>query len=108
MSIICLQILPLGVAGCEEGRFLHNTAVGNHTLGSHLAAGRPEQTAVDCSITQGPLGSSRKTEKWGVIQHAESGVRCSCSVAKSSPTLCDPMDCSTPNFLVLHYLLEFV
>ena len=23
------------------------------------------------------------------------------------PTLCDPKDCSTPGFPVLHYLLEF-
>ena len=30
-----------------------------------------------------------------------------CSVVKLCPTLCDPMDCSTPGFLVLHYLLEF-
>ena len=30
-----------------------------------------------------------------------------CSVPKSCPTLCDPMDCSTPGFPVLHYLLEF-
>ena len=30
-----------------------------------------------------------------------------CSIAKSCPTLCDPMDCSTPSFPVLHYLLEF-
>ena len=29
------------------------------------------------------------------------------SVAKSCLTLCDPMDCSTPGFLVLHYLPEF-
>ena len=35
-----------------------------------------------------------------------SGVDC-CSVAKSSMTLCDPMDCSTPGFPVLNYLLEF-
>ena len=27
-----------------------------------------------------------------------------CSVTKSCPTLCNPMDCSTPGFLVLHYL----
>ena len=27
-----------------------------------------------------------------------------CSVAKSSPTLCDPMDCSTAGFPILHYL----
>ena len=30
-----------------------------------------------------------------------------CSVTKFCPTLCDPMDCSTPGFPVLHYLLEF-
>ena len=29
------------------------------------------------------------------------------SVAQSCPTLCDPMDCSTPGFLVHHQLLEF-
>ena len=33
-------------------------------------------------------------------------VRCH-SVAKSCPTLCDPMDCRTPGSSVLHYLLEF-
>ena len=31
-------------------------------------------------------------------------VFCCCSVAKSCPTLCDPMDCSTPAFPVFHYL----
>ena len=29
-----------------------------------------------------------------------------CSVAKSCPTLCDPMNYSTPGFPVLHYLQE--
>ena len=29
------------------------------------------------------------------------------SVAQSCPSLYDPMDCSTPGFLVLHYLPEF-
>ena len=31
---------------------------------------------------------------------------CCCSVAKSCPTLYDPMDCTTPGFPVLHHLLE--
>ena len=31
-----------------------------------------------------------------------------CSVTKSCLTLCNPMDCSTPGFPVLHCLLEFV
>ena len=34
-------------------------------------------------------------------------VVCDCSVDKSCPTLCDPMDCSMLGFSVLHYLLEF-
>ena len=29
------------------------------------------------------------------------------SVTQSCPTLCDPMNCSMPDSLVLHYLLEF-
>ena len=32
---------------------------------------------------------------------------CCCSVAKSYPTVCDPMDCSTPGFIALYYLPEF-
>ena len=36
-----------------------------------------------------------------------SQVSCHCSVTKSCPTVCDPMDYSTPGFPVLHYLLEF-
>ena len=32
---------------------------------------------------------------------------CCFSVAKSCPTLCNPMDSSMPGSLVLHYLLEF-
>ena len=32
---------------------------------------------------------------------------CCCSVAKLCPTLCNPMNCSTPGFPVLHYFLEF-
>ena len=31
-----------------------------------------------------------------------------CSVAQSCPTLCGPMDCSTPSFPVLHHLPELV
>ena len=32
---------------------------------------------------------------------------CCCSVTKSCPALCDPMDCSTPGFPVPHHLSEF-
>ena len=30
-----------------------------------------------------------------------------CSVTQLCPTLCDPMDCSTPGLPVLHHLPEF-
>ena len=45
-------------------------------------------------------GHSREME-----QHRQCG--CCCSVPKLCPTLCDPMDCSTPGFLVLHCLPEY-
>ena len=32
---------------------------------------------------------------------------CCYSVTQSCPTLCNPLDCSTPGFPVLHYHLEF-
>ena len=32
---------------------------------------------------------------------------CVCSVAKSCQILCDSMDCSMPDFPLLHYLPEF-
>ena len=35
------------------------------------------------------------------------GLHCCFSVAHSCLTLCNPMDCSTPCFPVLYYLLEF-
>ena len=34
-------------------------------------------------------------------------ISCCCLVTESCPSLCDPIDYSTPGFLVLHYLLEF-
>ena len=41
------------------------------------------------------------------LKYASPIVDYCCSVAQSCPTLCDPMDCSTPGSPVLHYLLEF-
>ena len=32
---------------------------------------------------------------------------CCCSLTQSWPTLRNPTDCSTPGFLVIHYLLDF-
>ena len=41
------------------------------------------------------------------LRSCMNGLCCRCSVTKSCPTLCDPMDSSTPGFPVLHYLPEF-
>ena len=41
----------------------------------------------------------------GSGRSAGGGGAC-CSVAQSCLTLCDPMDCSTPGFPVLHHLPE--
>ena len=46
--------------------------------------------------------SSDPGHKW--ISHPSLGC---CSVAQSCPTLCNPMDCSTPGLTVLHCLSEF-
>ena len=54
----------------------------------------------------------RKVNLW--LERLEASIKslilrqaCCCSVSKSCPTLCDPMNCSMPGFPVLHYLLEF-
>ena len=41
------------------------------------------------------------------VKMRSSWISC-CSVTQSCPTLCNPMNCSTPGFPVLHYLPEFV
>ena len=41
------------------------------------------------------------------VGHAQQGFCCCCSVPKSYPTLCSPVNCSTLGFPVLHHLLEF-
>ena len=42
---------------------------------------------------------------WNIIHYYF--LSCCCSVLQSCPTLCDPMDCSTPGFPVFYYLLKF-
>ena len=64
----------------------------------------------------------RKTSDWSTLHcltnileqrktvsflcESENWVTTCCSVAQSCLTLCDPMDCSTPGFPVLHHLPE--
>ena len=49
------------------------------------------------------------SEEGALKEHATFWKCCccrSCSVPKSCPTLCDPMDCSSPGFPVHHQFLE--
>ena len=45
-------------------------------------------------------------EKYLASHTYPSQLFCCCLVTKSHPTLCDPMDCSTPGFPVLHCLQD--
>ena len=51
--------------------------------------------------------SGQASELWGFYFWTRTFECCCCLVAQSYPTLCDPMNCSTPDFPVLHYFLEF-
>ena len=53
-----------------------------------------------------PIEASVSREEGGLAIE-EATKRCCCSVAKSCPTLHDPLDCSTPSFPVPYHLLEF-
>ena len=58
------------------------------------------------TVTQLELRGPKKTRGFLVSCICEDDL-CRCSGALSCPTLCDPMDPSTSDFLILHYLPEF-
>ena len=60
----------------------------------------PEEPGGLQSMGLQKIGHSWATACWVILF-------CCCSVTKSCPTFCDLVDCSTPCFLVLHYLTEF-
>ena len=49
----------------------------------------------------------KKKEQFNILSIVWFGVPRCCWVTQSCPTPCDPVDCSTPGFPVLHHLLEF-
>ena len=52
-------------------------------------------------------GVGKEPDQKEPLRHTSLCCCCYCSVTLSCPTLCNPVDCSTPGFPVLHYLLEF-
>ena len=53
------------------------------------------------------LDSALPPQKYLNLPSMTPHLPCFCSGSQSSPTLRDPMDCSTPGLPVLHHLLEF-
>ena len=68
----------------------------------HVLQALPGSSVTTPWPTPAPAVSFLSVDSW-----LPSGVCSCCSVVKSCPALWDPMDCSTPGFSVLHYLLEF-
>ena len=65
----------------------------------------------DVDVTSGWAILCLETKvSWGqeTVQQQFLKVCCCCSVAKSCLTLCDPMDCSTPDFTISWSLLKFM
>ena len=62
-----------------------------------------------CNLISACLPSLRRAENtsFSLLSSSHSGYNC-CLVAQSCPTLCDPMDCSKPDYPVLHHLPELV
>ena len=52
------------------------------------------------------MGSDELGRLWRLRVNSIIYCRC-CSVTQSCPTLCDPMDCSTPGLTVPHHLPKF-
>ena len=53
------------------------------------------------------VGQRRRYWGWAYSWGGPDAGCCYCLVSKSCPTPCNPMHCSMPGFLVLHYLPEF-
>ena len=63
--------------------------------------------AVGATLTSHSPSPHRQEAEGPADQVIFAAYICCCSVDKSCPTLCDPMDCSTPGSSVLHSLPEF-
>ena len=68
-------------------------------FGSHASIHMPSEELTSPLSSQGPFISFI----FLILKLMDHGCF---SIIQSSPTFCDPMDCSTSSFLVLHHLLE--
>ena len=103
----------------DSGRGLGATAVCKGYRGGHRLSPPPtpeaqvtqDKAPLPTPLSLPPVPRERNkqkfcTSKFLITSTSLTTFRC-CSVSKSCLILCDPMDCSTPGFPVLHYLPEF-
>ena len=88
------------------------SAIWGACTSTHTSVGAPPPMQYFLGANVGPSGRKQEALRvgFGVNSKGSSRGSCSmicCSVAQSCPTLCDPMDCSTPAFPVLHYVPKF-
>ena len=104
------------IPGILQARTLESVAI---SFSNAWKVKRENEVAQSCSTLHDPMdgsppGSSvhgicqARVLEWAAIAFSAWAVRealilsSCCSVAQSCPTLCDPMDCTTPGFPVLH------
>ena len=106
----CSQVTPMNLAEKAE---LEDPVLYTGGAGSGLAGVLWKMQGISQLCLQSP---TLLPEDPPLVIHSFPSLRvfslaipsCSCcSVTKSCPTLCDRVNCSTPGFPVLHYLLEF-
>ena len=83
-----------------------NTGVGCHVLFQGIFPTQRLNPHLLC-LLHWQVGSFTTSTTWEAPLYAYMALNyiCCCSVTQSSLTICNPMDCSTPGFPVLHCLL---
>ena len=107
------EIKPHSIDGMEKGIatipvFLPGKSHGQRDMAGYSPWGRKEffgQDNASCCWDCVCDFATEHEHRW--VNQVNEDSYALCSVTQSCLTLCNPMDCSTPGFPVLHYLPEF-
>ena len=91
---------PSHTASCAQ-LLLEHLSWRHGTQHEYLTAGQVKrwESCTEIVHTRRPILEANFICKRNFSQTCSSGPSCCCSIAKSGPALCDPMDCSSPGFL---------
>ena len=98
-----LRECKISIRWCQ---FLHPSADQRRAAKGVAQLGKQIVKKEESTIPFFSSGSDLNRAEEGAIL-GTTDYHCCCSVAKSCPILCNPMNCSRPGFSVLHYLLDF-